>query len=117
MMKGALTALALIFVTSAAFAADPPMLADRHVKAGVKCESCHGSDQAAKGPRTVKKETCLACHGGTYAKLAEKTDSLEVNPHDSHLGEIECTKCHRGHQKPVLECARCHDFSKELHIK
>uniref|UniRef100_UPI004028465F cytochrome c3 family protein n=1 Tax=Mesosutterella multiformis TaxID=2259133 RepID=UPI004028465F len=117
MMKGFLTALALIFVTSAAFAADTPMLADRHVKAGVKCESCHGSDQAAKGPRTVKKETCLACHGGTYAKLAEKTDSLEVNPHDSHLGEIECTKCHRGHQKPVLECARCHDFSKELHIK
>ena len=40
MMKGALTALALIFVTSAAFAADTPMLADRHVKAGVKCESC-----------------------------------------------------------------------------
>ena len=72
MMKGALTALALIFVTSAAFAADTPMLADRHVKAGVKCESCHGSDQAAKGPRTVKKETCLACHGGTYAKLADR---------------------------------------------
>lgn len=55
------------------------MLADRHVKAGVVSVIPATAPTAAKGPRTVKKR--LACHGGTYAKLAEKTIS--------HLGEVK----------------------------
>ena len=86
----------------------------RHIARGLKCESCHAD---AAHPAPVKKEKCLSCHGGSYEKLAEQTDSLEINPHDSHLGKIECTKCHRGHKPAVLECARCHDFSRELHIR
>ncbi len=108
----ALFCAAALGLSLTAFAADGQFLADRHVAKGVKCESCHKA-----GPNAApKKADCLACHGGTYAKLAEKTDKLEVNPHDSHQGEIECSKCHKGHKPAVLECARCHDFSKELHI-
>jgi hypothetical protein len=31
-----------------------------------------------------------------------------VNPHDSHLGQIPCTECHRQHQPPVVKCLECH---------
>ncbi len=109
-------AAACLSLASAAQAADLPNLADRHVAKLGGCQGCHGEGMPKNGA-AVTKGQCLACHGGSYEKLAEKTDNLEINPHDSHLGTIECTKCHRGHQKPVLECARCHDFSKELHIR
>ena len=118
-MKRTIVMLALGFLAAAAMAAgESPAavqnLADRHIARGLKCESCHAD---AAHPAPVKKEKCLSCHGGSYEKLAEQTDSLEINPHDSHLGKIECTKCHRGHKPAVLECARCHDFSRQLHIR
>lgn len=89
-----------------------PALADRHIAQGAKCESCHPGGK----PGPVPKEQCLSCHG-SYAKVAEQTDKLDINPHDSHLGQIECVKCHKGHQPAVLECSRCHDFSQDLHIR
>ena len=114
-MKGWMVAAACLLTAMTSQAADG-FLADRHVAKLGNCAACHGAGMPAKGA-TVAKAQCLACHGGSYEKLAAQTDNLEINPHESHLGNIECTKCHRGHQKPVLECARCHDFSKELHIR
>lgn len=108
-----LFATLLAFGSAAAFATDAPApLADRHVAQGAKCESCHAAGQGSP----VAKDQCLACHG-SYAKVAEKTDALDINPHDSHLGPIDCSKCHMGHKPPVVECNRCHDFSKDLHIR
>jgi Cytochrome c3 len=33
-----------------------------------------------------------------YKRLAAKTERLNSNPHDSHLGEIDCEKCHHSHK-------------------
>ena len=81
-MKRTIVMLALGFLAAAAMAAgESPAavqnLADRHIARGLKCESCHAD---AAHPAPVKKEKCLSCHGGSYEKLAEQTDSLEINP-------------------------------------
>lgn len=110
----ALIYLVMLAVPASAFSEQVPFLADRHANQGVKCESCHNNTGKPESP---SKGQCLMCHGGSYEKLAEQTDKLDINPHASHLGKEECVKCHRGHKPPTLVCARCHDFSQELHIK
>lgn len=59
--------------------------------------------------KNITEGTCIACHG-SYKKIAEKTEELDVNPHDSHQGEVPCTRCHSGHKKSVLFCNGCHEF-------
>jgi hypothetical protein len=85
---------------------DAASLADRHGTRGVKCENCHTSMPPQKN---ITEGTCIACHG-SYKKIAEKTEELDVNPHDSHQGEVPCTRCHSGHKKSVLFCNGCHEF-------
>lgn len=52
---------------------------------------------------------CTGCHGD-YSKLIELTEKSPINPHDSHLGELECDSCHHSHKPFENYCARCHDF-------
>ena len=103
-------ALAGLLLSVSAGAAEQKFLADRHAARGVACESCHtaGKDKA---PDT---NSCLKCHGGSYKALAKTTENLDVNPHDSHLGEVACDKCHSGHKKPRLVCDQCHEFSMKV---
>jgi hypothetical protein len=90
-----------------AAAAKPP-LAERHQAAGLACDACH---QETPPRAAAPIATCLACHGGSYEKLAEKTQAATPrNPHESHEGEIECEACHHGHKPSVDYCARCHQF-------
>lgn len=114
MLRKTLAATAAALVAAAltlpAFAADQTFLADRHVAKGLKCESCHGT--GAKD--AVSKETCLKCHGGSYAALAKTTDGGDINPHETHLGEPECNQCHSGHKKPRLICDQCHEFDMRV---
>lgn len=98
-----LTAL-LVGITQTAFAADK-LLADRHMERGLKCDSCHTS----MPPKAVNTNQCLTCHV-SYEKLAARTDKKDINPHDSHLENLDCGACHRGHKKPVLACDECHEF-------
>ena len=86
--------LALLSVQGA-WAADK-MLADRHVERGLKCESCH----TTMPPKAV-----------SYEKLAARTDKNDINPHDSHLENLDCGACHHGHKKLVLACDECHEFT------
>ena len=88
-------------------AADKPMLADRHVARGVTCQNCHPGQ---KPTNEVDMSTCLKCHGGSYAALAKQTESDDINPHDTHLGEAQCVTCHSGHKLPKLSCDNCHEF-------
>lgn len=81
-------------------------LIDKHVAAGVTCAKCH-IESTAKAPETV---TCLACHGGTYAKLAEMTKGDQPNPHLSHRGEEPCASCHHVHMASVTLCNQCHTY-------
>ncbi|MCF1505932.1 cytochrome c3 family protein [Afifella sp. H1R] len=76
-----------------------------HQQKGVTCENCHGA-QAPTSPAT--DVACRACHG-SYADLAART-SVSPNPHASHLGEIDCTECHKAHSPSTLFCSVCHQF-------
>jgi len=81
-------------------------LADRHQIKGNTCMSCHSvSPPKADVPMSV----CMGCHG-PYAKLAERTNKGEHNPHASHLGDIACDLCHHGHKPSVDHCSTCHSF-------
>lgn len=58
----------------------------------------------------VTKSQCMKCHG-TYEELAKKTSIYNINPHESHLGEVNCEECHKVNKaKPELMCNSCHKF-------
>jgi DNA-directed RNA polymerase subunit RPC12/RpoP len=80
-----------------------------HAKAGIACTQCHGKG-LPKPDDTVENGRCLTCHG-PMDKLAQKTepkDFKDRNPHKSHLGEIACTVCHKGHGESKVYCLDCH---------
>jgi hypothetical protein len=80
-----------------------------HMKAGVSCSSCHGAGVPPPG-NEVANDRCLACHG-PMDKLVEKSKPVEHadrNPHRSHLGEIACSACHKGHEASTVYCLDCH---------
>ena len=54
----------------------------------------HGSAWPKSVNGYVVKEQCKACHGD-YSKLAKMTENLDPNPHHSHLGDVNCTDCHK----------------------
>ena len=82
-------------------------LADRHAQRGLDCSACH---QETPPQYEVDIERCQTCHGD-YDALAKRTDATQpYNPHQTHLGEPECSDCHKGHQTPVLVCNDCHVY-------
>ncbi|MGX9460830.1 cytochrome c3 family protein [Shewanella sp. A14] len=79
-----------------------------HKENKVACKSCHIDGLKKPG----KMEGCLNCHESYDALKALTADKgLEANPHDSHLGNLDCSDCHLIH-KPSGEaiCAECHNF-------
>ena len=101
-----------------------------HAQKGFVCLNCHeqgvleevhrgaNSNATAIKERKFSKEFCLGCHGSYAALTALTKDSTEltavadeaVNPHDSHLGEVDCYYCHKMHKefKPINYCYDCH---------
>ena len=49
-----------------------------------------------------------------YEQLAKQTAKVEPNPHYSHLGDVNCTDCHKGHKKSELMCNSCHQFDLKV---
>jgi len=86
--------------------AAPPFLADKHTVAGIACGGCHKENPPKERVATV---VCTKCHGD-QAKLAERTQKVIPNPHDSHLGNVECGLCHHSHKQSEDYCSTCHDF-------
>ena len=86
--------------------AAPPFLADKHKVAGIGCDGCHKQNPPKEQAPTL---VCNKCHGD-QTKLAERTQKVIPNPHDSHLGNVECGLCHHGHKKSEDYCSTCHDF-------
>jgi hypothetical protein len=76
-----------------------------HAKSGVHCFDCHQEEKPTK--KAVTSESCVVCHGD-YPAMKATTKDVKPNPHDSHVGEIPCTECHRQHQPPVVKCLECH---------
>ena len=79
----------------------------KHALEGLACADCHKTQKPSGAPSV---EACLECHGG-YDEVAKLTRSLHANPHDSHLGKLQCLKCHRVHTPSEIVCIACHsDF-------
>jgi nitrate/TMAO reductase-like tetraheme cytochrome c subunit len=85
-----------------------------HAKAGVHCFDCHREEKPTK--KAVASESCMACHGD-YPAMKALTKEAKPNPHDSHLGEIACTDCHRQHNPPTVKCLECHEGKYNFRIK
>jgi cytochrome c nitrite reductase small subunit len=55
------------------------------------------------------QDQCFQCHEhGSYEEVVQLTADLELNPHDSHFGEVECDTCHNMHGPSADYCAECH---------
>ncbi len=80
-----------------------------HGKADILCSACHGKHLPVTGD-DVENITCLNCHGPleTLKKQSEPKDFPDRNPHNSHLGDIACTVCHKAHKPSVVYCLGCH---------
>lgn len=110
----AILAVCLVPLISSAASKDA-LLAQKHLAQGVTCTDCHAIGET-KAP--AKVEACLGCHDG-YEGMAKRTEKKgdgtylsNMNPHKSHLGKVECTECHKGHEKAVTTTCekRCHTF-------
>ncbi len=62
--------------------------------------------------RRYGDEFCFGCHEPnehtSYEEVIQLTAGLELNPHSSHLGEMECETCHKMHGPSEDYCAQCH---------
>ena len=87
----------------------PSFMASKHQAEGVQCRDCHNPFPPMEAP---SKATCLACHAEIYAMLIASTTKVS-NPHNSHLGEIPCWDCHRGHEPFRPSCLQCHTDAED----
>ncbi len=99
-----------------------------HEQAGVQCKDCHDypltaeitsgihfvtgnyqtTSTGALTPRKFDDAMCLKCHI-SYQHVAQLTDFLPRNPHDSHNGQMPCNTCHVSHGAQIDYCSGCHD--------
>ena len=114
-MKYIILSLLLAVVCTAALAAAvkaPDKTDSVHEKAGLSCTDCHGTDKpdsrAPQGP-------CRDCHGDKSDDKSIKFTgasgkSYETVVHNSHVGSVRCTLCHKSHEPSILYCntESCH---------
>lgn len=115
-MRISMILLALVLLSGeAAWAME---IGGAHTDQGFACADCHGTDEPEAAPAIA---ACLECHG-SYEEIAEATKPAEpdpedpesyANPHDSHMGQLDCTSCHKTHSPSELVCAECHSFDLE----
>ena len=74
-----------------------------HLLSGIGCDSCHEDNDYEKLPDGT---TCKSCHSDYVEKTPTK-NALE-NPHDNHMGDLDCKLCHKMHEPSVNFCAQCH---------
>jgi len=85
--------------------------ANFHLKKGLSCSSCH--NEVPSEGMEVRKEVCFSCHG-SYESIAKKSqiNGKMDNPHESHQGALECSRCHSGHSAVKSYCLECHSNFK-----
>jgi len=90
--------------------AAPLFLADKHKIAAIACGGCHKENPPKDQVPTV---ICNECHGG-QARLANRTQKVIPNPHESHLGDVKCELCHHVHKSSENYCGNCHEFGYKV---
>lgn len=107
---------ALLIGCTAAWAAgqnpQSAFLSGVHKKNQVSCNDCHGKTLAVDDSETAVNTNCVGCHG-TLEAIGKKTKE-HINPHNSHLGEINCTTCHKGHTPSKSYCNYCHSYGMKI---
>jgi fumarate reductase flavoprotein subunit len=93
-------------------AADPRYAGGSHLKKLLECSACHGKTVISDDSETRLNQKCVGCHG-SLADIAAKKKG-HINPHQSHLGEINCTACHSGHEPSRVYCLNCHSFDIKI---
>lgn len=89
-------------------------LAGTHVKGKTAaCADCHGAAGTLNDTETQANIACVSCHG-TLEDMGKVTNKTEINPHQSHLGKINCTACHGGHEPSAVYCNYCHSFDVKI---
>jgi hypothetical protein len=107
-----LLTLAIVMMSSSAFAQKPPETATlkaapgdvtfnhaAHVKVAGKCDVCHHAAKPEKAP-TSKFEKCADCHTKTVA-APMKTDAKTAF-------HKNCIDCHKAQGKGPQKCQECH---------
>ena len=111
--KLAFVGLCSLFAASA-MSAEAGFLADRHATRGVAyVRRCGGAEAGS----TVETKQCLGCHGSLKAiseKIHQRGKAQSPDPHVNHSLGLNCNECHRGHQKSVNMCSRCHIFEYKV---
>jgi hypothetical protein len=80
---------------------------EKHTPRGVECNVCHEATEPTTSP---KGEKCATCHSDYVKKEPKGTP----NPHESHIGELSCGKCHKEHRESVLFCNKCHVYKMKV---
>jgi hypothetical protein len=75
-----------------------------HLLSGITCTDCHGTARPAQPPESQK---CLSCHPD-YKNTVLQVNKTLSNPHDSHMGDLDCGLCHHQHSKSENFCSQCH---------
>lgn len=83
---------------------------NKHLSRGVTCDQCHGTPNPTKG--LASDAACRQCHSESIIVAAtadvEDIENRISNPHDSHIGLIDCMLCHRNHEMSTYYCTTCH---------
>ncbi len=84
---------------------------------GQACAQCHDTAVGENGSIALGDfdviDYCLTCHDeeDIVEETAEWHGDEKVNPHESHLGTIDCGNCHKIHgEKETMYCDECHDW-------
>jgi len=101
-------------------------LGNVHQKAHVDCIDCHENTLVEKAQETwwyatddfydppykrdFGNEMCLKCHTDLERIVAKTVVGENLNPHDSHLGALNCADCHKMHMQSKAACIDCHEF-------
>ncbi len=83
-----------------------------HAQKNVACGACHDTQLIPDDTEARENKRCTTCHG-SLEKIAAK-NKAHINPHKSHLGEINCTACHHAHTSSRAYCANCHSFPMKI---
>lgn len=107
---------ALLLPTGALRAAEggKTALAELHKAKQIGCADCHGTAKKITVDDSEKtvNQSCIGCHGDLDAVGAKAKG--HINPHKSHLGQINCTTCHSGHSRSQAYCLKCHTYDMPI---
>jgi fumarate reductase flavoprotein subunit len=119
LVSALILAACVVAATGTAHAFDLGTLHAQDLK--LPCASCHGETAPLAMGTEASLETanrnCIACHGDAKSlaeKIKPKLAHKEINPHASHLVEIDCVTCHTAHRSAEAYCNKCHAFDMPM---